>query len=152
MIYVCLSCGDPYEVRAGETIRCPACGSKDRDVTLGPAPEPAPADLPEDVFARADRLCGQWERNAGPLPPDARHLSKRLLRRVVLDAARVCERRAAIEAKPMSVRNEASKCASAVRHWLLCGENQQVCVPCDGEGCRRCRWAGVVDLPPLPGG
>ena len=46
-------------------------------------------ELPENVFERVARLCDQWERQAGPLPPDARHLLAKMARAIVLDAAGV---------------------------------------------------------------
>lgn len=96
-----------------------------------------------NALSRVDRLCDQWERNAGPLPPDARHLLRRLAKRIALDAAKVCEWRAQPEAKSMSLRNEARKCADAVRFFLLCDEGETVCLKCDGEGCERCGHRGI---------
>lgn len=113
------------------------------------------SDLPENVYDRVERLCDQWERVAAepgvsrcpPLPPDARHLLRQLARRIVLDAAGLCDLRARPEDKSMSVRNEATKCGSAVRHFLLCRDGEHVCYHCDGAGCRHCRMAGVVRYP-----
>lgn len=101
-----------------------------------------------NVFDRVERLCDQWERNAGPLPPDARHLLRKMVRRVVLDAARLCDLRGQPGDKNMSLRNEARKCADAVRFFLLAGENETVCIPCDGEGCRHCSQSGIRRLTP----
>jgi hypothetical protein len=107
---------------------------------------PGPILLPENVFDRVGRLCDQWERQAGPLPPDARHLLCRMARAIVLDAAGVCDLRAAPEAKPFWQRNEASKCGYAVRHYLLCRDGESVCLHCEGAGCRRCLHRGVRRL------
>lgn len=96
-----------------------------------------------NVFEEVTRLCDQWERQSGPLPPDARHQLCQLVRRIVLKAARCCARRAEPEDKSMSTRNEARKCASAVRHYLLCKEGESVCLHCDGEGCPYCHMKGV---------
>ncbi len=100
-------------------------------------------ELPENVYDRAERLCEQWERTAS-LPPDARHLLRKLVRGVVLDAARLCDLRAKPEEKPEVVRSEAIKCASSVRHGLLCRAGERCCYHCDGAGCRSCGMRGVV--------
>lgn len=117
---------------------------KDLPGGRAPAAPPASAEgLPEEsVFVLAERLCDQWERTA-PLPPDARHLLRELVRRVVLDAARLCDLRALPEGKPVGYRNEARKCGASVRHFLLCAEGENVCLRCDGEGCERCRHTGL---------
>lgn len=93
------------------------------------------------VFARIEVLLGQWER-AAPLPPYARHLLRKLARRIVLDAAAVCRARS-LSDRPQARKNEAVCCADQLTHALLCGEGQSVCLKCDGEGCRACAWAGV---------
>jgi hypothetical protein len=98
------------------------------------------------ALERAERLCGQWQRTAPPLPPDALHLLKRLAWRIVLDAALPCGARASVKARPMSVRNEATECGVAIRHHLLCAEGESVCLRCDGEGCPVCHQIGVVAL------
>jgi hypothetical protein len=64
-------------------------------------------------------------------------------RSVVLDAAAVCEARAAPAEKPTAARHEARKCADAVRHFLLCREGESVCLYCDGKACRKCKGTGV---------
>jgi hypothetical protein len=97
-----------------------------------------------NVFARVELLCDQWELTAcRALPPDARHLLRKLARRIALDAGRLCDLRAEPEAKSMAVRSEARKCAASVRHYLLCGDRETVCLHCDGEGCRKCNQSGI---------
>jgi hypothetical protein len=44
-----------------------------------------------NVFDEVENLCSQWETTAGNLPPDARHLLKKLAKMIVLEAGRVCD-------------------------------------------------------------
>jgi hypothetical protein len=98
---------------------------------------------PETVFVRIERLCDQWGRNAPPLPADARHLLRKLAKEIVLEAAGLCDLRAQPEDKSMSVRNEARKCGDAIRFFLLCAEDETICLHCDGAGCPRCNHEGI---------
>lgn len=100
--------------------------------------------MSDTIEDRVDRLLSQWERNSPPVPPDARAILVTLLRHVVLDAAKACEMRGQPEEKPMHLRAEAVKCAAAVRHYLLCRDNEYVCIHCDGRRCEKCNQRGVV--------
>ena len=91
----------------------------------------------DTAFEEVNRLCDQWER-AAPLPPDARHLLHKLVKRLVMQAAQVCVDRANVGAFVMA-QSEARKCADSIRHHLLCGESEYVCYSCDGAGCGKCR-------------
>lgn len=109
------------------------------------------------AFQRVDKLCDQWERTAGPLPPDARHLLRKLAKELVLDCAKQCDGRADGRirgdgaGRHMVVNGEARKCADQVRHNMLCGEGESVCISCDGEGCNRCNRIGIkLDKPQSP--
>jgi hypothetical protein len=105
----------------------------------------------ENALNRAKRLLDQWERTAGPLPPDARRLLERLVWDIVLDAALCCDLRAAVEERNQSVKNEATKCGMSIRHMLLCRENENICLHCDGERCERCNQTGIKKMRSIPG-
>lgn len=96
-----------------------------------------------NVFNRVKRLCDNWEANSPPLPPDARHLLRRMARAIVLDAAALCAARASQEGKPWSKRCEANTCAGVIRHFLLCEEGESVCPRCDCVGRVHCNHEGV---------
>ena len=100
------------------------------------------------VFERVEKLCDQWERTAGPLPPDARHLLRKLARQIVLDAAALCRGRSL--GRPLGVKNEAIKCADTVTHFLLCRDGEAVCLKCDGAGCPACGHQGVRKQREMP--
>lgn len=91
-----------------------------------------------NAYDRIEQLCDQWESNASPLPPDARHLLRKVVRQVVLDAAAACDRRASVAERPIMIRSEATKCGAQIRHELLCQEGESVCLLCDGDGCPHC--------------
>ena len=95
-----------------------------------------------NVFDEVNRLCNQWERKAGPLPPDACHLLRKLVRTIVLQAAAVCRGRSL--GRAMVVAQEAKKCADQVAHELLCNEGERICYHCDGYGCPGCGQRGIV--------
>ncbi len=99
-----------------------------------------------NVFARVDVLCDQWERCGVPVPLDTRHLLCKMVKRIVLDAAKVCDGRAKPEDKSWATRGEARKCADAVRFFLLAKEGESVCLRCDGEGCVWCGQKGIRKL------
>jgi hypothetical protein len=98
------------------------------------------------VYARVRLLCDQWSRTAPPLPSDAVHLLNNLVKVIVLAAAEECDARANRKGMPISLSNEAHKCAAQIRHNLLCAPGESVCITCDGEGCYRCRMTGVRRL------
>jgi hypothetical protein len=98
------------------------------------------------VYARVRLLCDQWSRTAPPLPSDALHLLNNLVKTIVLAAAEECDDRAKREGMPISLANEARKCAAQIRHNLLCAPGESVCILCDGEGCERCERKGVRRL------
>lgn len=93
------------------------------------------------MFDLANAAADRLER--GEVQP--REALRRLAREVVLDAAALCDMRAAVPDRTMTVRNEATKCASAVRHWLLCREDERICYYCDGAGCTQCK-DGIVTV------
>lgn len=97
-----------------------------------------------NAFDEVERLCSQWERTAKKLPPDARHLLRKLAKQIVLEAADVCDRRAV--GRPIPTGNEAKKCASSIRHFLLCKEGESICLHCDGAGCERCEQTGIKQM------
>lgn len=94
-----------------------------------------------NVFDEADALYA-WLLQNGRAPEALAHL-RHFARRIVLEAAKVCEARAKPEDKSMVTRSEANKCAAAVRHFLLCKEGESVCLHCDGKGCRMCKSTGI---------
>lgn len=98
-----------------------------------------------NAFVQINQLCDQWERTAPPLPPDARHLLHKVAKEIVLDCARVCDRRASVDERSISIRNEATKCGAQIRHALLCHPNESVCLYCDGDGCARCCHKGIKE-------
>lgn len=102
-----------------------------------------------NIFDEVESLCDQWERTAGPLPPDARYLITMLARRIVMEAGRICEARGSIEAKSLGIQQEAKKCGAQLRHGLLCHQGaEQCCIYCDGACCERCGQTGLYKLTP----
>lgn len=100
-----------------------------------------------NIFDEVNRLCDQWERTAGHLPPDARHLLTKLAREIVLHAAGVCKSRGSVEERTIGIRNEANKCAAGICHALLCHHGvEECCLNCDGGGCERCDQRGIRTL------
>jgi len=108
------------------------------DQLAGPAPSPVSGALDQ-----AERLLDSWAVEGFPLSVAMQASLRRLVRRVVLDAARVCRARSQAAAA-LSARIEAGKCADAVAHCLLCAPGESVCLACDGAGCPGCKGAGVV--------
>lgn len=103
---------------------------------------------PFNVFDEVDRLCdGSSAHAEGNLPSWTAPLLKQLARRIVLEAASICDRRASIEERAMSIRNEGLKCGLAIRHFLLCHQGiEECCISCNGSGCRRCGRTGIRQL------
>lgn len=66
-----------------------------------------------------------------------------ILQQIILDAANICDRRASSQERSMAVYNEAIKCGMQIRHELLCGDGELVCIRCDGKGCDHCDYEGI---------
>lgn len=109
--------------------------------------------IAEAVYAALPEIeaeAGQRGQNAQDSDAEMEHLLvaasevvESILKRVVFQAAEICERRAIPEDKGMSLRNEASKCADSIRHFLLCDDGENVCMWCDGTGVVNGRAGGV---------
>ena len=110
-------------------------------------PQATKDELHAVALEKIDRLCDQWEKNSPPLPPDARHLLLKVAKEIVLDCARICDQRASVTDRSVSVRNEATKCGAQIRHVMLCHPNESICLYCDGDGCDRCGHKGTKEHP-----
>lgn len=75
--YVCLDCRCEYGVRAGRVIRCPECGSKERDrlldsLTGGDGMSDLRA-MAEQVYETADDIARDYDQYENGLPHDDEH-------------------------------------------------------------------------------
>lgn len=118
-------------------------------------------NLSERCREFADRLIAHWDRWEQEAGEEGTRYQSTLIegihfqaavsgfieeiyRNAVMDSAHICDGRASVEERNFAIRQEASKCGMQIRHELLCGEGETMCLVCDGERCERCDFSGFT--------